>query len=216
MQVTQFDKSPHILLLIKSPFLRGVRPGTPGVCGFLSNDVGQTANEKRGAQDEALSENEEGGGEGGAQSASGGRPAKRPRTEEQSPLATESELVPPSSELRPRSAVPTPTLTSTSPLVSQPSPLQSATAQPAPIHTHLTGFTAAPADRPPPQASQSSFTGPHSIGKCNANECGSAHSTSTASPAEPKQPFHLSPFTSTPTRGTDFALSHWFAGVKTA
>lgn len=165
MQVTTFDKAPHILLLHKSPFLRGVRPGTPGICGYLSNDVGQTANEKRGAQDEVLSDNEEGGAEGDL-SASGGRPAKKPRTEEPSPLATASKLVPPSAEPRPGSTGPAPALVSGSPLVSQSSTLPPTTAQSAPIHSHLTGFTATPVNRPPPQPQQSSFTGSHSIGKC--------------------------------------------------
>lgn len=167
MQVTTFDKAPHILLLHRSPFLRGVRPGTPGVCGYLSNDVGQTANEKRGALDEVVSDNEEGGAEGDL-SASGGRPAKKPRTEEPSPLATASRLAPPSSESRFGSTGPAPALTSASPLVSQPSTLPPTTAQPAPIHSHLTGFTATPVNRPPPQTQQSSFTGSHSIGKCKA------------------------------------------------
>lgn len=159
MQVTTFDKAPHILLLIKSPFLRGTRPGTPGVMGYLSNDVGQTANEKRGAADEALSDNEEGGPESAIPNTSAGRAAKKARTEDQSPLASASNPSGPPPGMPTGATAQTPSFTTVR------TQLPPTTAQPTASHSHLTGFTASPVNRPSQQPQQSPFSGSHSIGK---------------------------------------------------
>lgn len=166
MQVITFDKAPHTLLLHKSPFLQGTRPGTRGVTGFLSDTVGQTANEKRGAQDDSLEGEEDGGPEGTSPYASGERAAKKARVGDKSPLTTNAPLAGSNSILPPSLTGPSPNLTPQ--MAMQPNAVPRGPVYPPPMPQqmptgHLSGFTATQPARVPPQPS---FGGPHQIGTC--------------------------------------------------
>jgi hypothetical protein len=163
MQVVAFDKAPHTLLLHKSPFLQGTRPGTRGVTGFLSDTVGQTTNEKRG-QDDSLEGDEDIGPEGTSQYASGERAAKKARVGDKSPLIPNAPLAGSNSTLPPSLTGPSPNLPPQ--MAMQPNamprgPVYPPTAPQQMPTGHLSGFTATQPARVPPQPS---FGGPHQIG----------------------------------------------------
>lgn len=175
MQVATFEKAPHTLLLHKSPFLQGVLPGTRGVTGFLSDVVGQTANERKGMQDDSLEGDEEGGPEGTTPNGSGERAAKKARVGDRSPLTTNTPLARPNSILPPSLTGPSPNLTPQMTMLGNSTAPQTqprgqayppAMQQQVPTGGHLSGFTASPAMRIPPPAQQSPFGGPHQIGEC--------------------------------------------------
>jgi hypothetical protein len=161
MQVVTFDKAPHTLLLHKSPFLQGTRPGTRGVTGWLSDVVGQTANEKRRAQDDSL-EGEEDGLDGTGDE----RTTKKARVGDKSPLTTNTPLASSNAILPPSLTGPSPNLTPqmAMPPNAMPRGPVYPPAAPQQVPTgHLSGFTATQPMRAPPQP-QPSFGGPHSIG----------------------------------------------------
>lgn len=161
MQVVTFDKAPHTLLLHKSPFLQGTRPGTRGVTGYLSDVVGQTANEKRRAQDDSLE-----GDEDGPEGAGDEQSTKKARVGDKSPLAANAPLAGSNPVLPPSLPGPSPNLGPQTAVQHDAMPRGPVypSAVPQQVSTgHLSGFTATQPIRPPQP--QTSFGGPHQIGK---------------------------------------------------